>query len=347
MNMKHRRLAIASGLLALSIALSGCFGGSSSGDTGTDKSVESVKPDKLKDLNVAGELIVSPGTVQSLLVEGIMTNDKKENVSQAKGINYQSSNPEVIAIDETGLMRVFDKDTNGKSVTITISLHGKIKQTFVTVKASLESTAKANGSSSVVTNAIDRMVVVNKQRALPDGYIPPDLVYPNVPFSFNDKIEKRMMRKEAATALEQLFAGAAKENIKLVGISAYRSYETQKGVFAHNVKTQGEAKAAQFSARPGQSEHQTGLAIDVSSASAKYQIEQSFINTVEGKWLAAHAHEYGFIIRFLKGKESITGYEYEPWHIRFVGIDAAKEIHAKGLTLEEYFQDAVPVQGGK
>ncbi|WP_442601554.1 M15 family metallopeptidase [Paenibacillus sp. KN14-4R] len=349
MKNNQRRIAILSGLLALSVALSGCFGGSSSKEDGsqTSKSVDSVKPDKLKDLKIANEIVVSPGAEQALLVEGIMNNDKIENISQAKGITYQSSSPDLVSINEAGMMKVAAKDSNGKAVTITAALHGKSKQTLVTIKASLESSAKLNGNVTVVTNENDRMVVINKQRALPDGYTPPDLVYPNVPFSFKDKIEKRMMRKEAADALERLFAGAAKDNIKLVGISAYRSYATQKVVFANNVKTQGEQKAAQFSARPGQSEHQTGLAIDVSSASAKFQIEQSFIDTNEGKWLAQHAHEYGFVIRFLQGKEQITGYAYEPWHIRFVGIDAAKDIFAKGITLEEYFQDAVPVQGSK
>ncbi|GIP38508.1 hypothetical protein J31TS4_17880 [Paenibacillus sp. J31TS4] len=179
-------------------------------------------------------------------------------------------------------------------------------------------------------------VLVNKKVLLPSDYVPSDLVYPDVPFSFNEKIEKRMMRAEAAKALEKLFAGAKKDGIQLYGVSAYRSYATQKSIYANNVKTQGEAKAAMYSAQPGTSEHQTGLSIDVSSQSAKFGLEEEFGDTAEGKWLAKHASEYGFIIRYPKGKESITGYAYEPWHIRYVGTDIAKEIAQKGLTLEEY-----------
>lgn len=184
--------------------------------------------------------------------------------------------------------------------------------------------------------------LVNKQYVLPKEYEPKDLVYPDVPFTFKEKIEKRKMRKEAAEALEKLFAGAKKDGIQLAGVSAYRSYATQAALYNSYVKKDGEAKARTYSAPPGSSEHETGLAIDVSGSDGKCAAQDCFGGTKEAKWLEEHAAEYGFIIRFPKGKESITGYQYEPWHIRYVGSDVAAEIVKKGITLEEYAQ-AVPV----
>jgi len=179
-------------------------------------------------------------------------------------------------------------------------------------------------------------LVVNKKHHLTAEYIPPDLTVPKVPFSFTEDLPKKRMRKEAAEALEELFDAARREGIELVGVSAYRSYERQAEIFAYNARQRGEEVANQVSARPGESEHQTGLAIDVSCASVKYQLIEEFGETKEGKWLADHAAEYGFIIRYPKGKEEITGYQYEPWHLRYVGRQAAQRIKEEGITLEEY-----------
>ncbi|WP_379130080.1 D-alanyl-D-alanine carboxypeptidase family protein [Paenibacillus sp. sgz500958] len=185
-------------------------------------------------------------------------------------------------------------------------------------------------------------VLVNKQYKLPDNYKPDDLVYPDVKFIFSEKIEKRMMRQAAADALEKLFAGAKKDGVYLAGVSAYRSQSTQTRLFNNYVKRDGEAKARTYSAVPGHSEHQTGLAIDVSGSDGKCAAESCFAGTKEANWLDQHAHEYGFIIRFPEGKQSITGYKYEPWHIRYVGKDIAASVAERGITLEEYY-DAVPV----
>lgn len=205
-------------------------------------------------------------------------------------------------------------------------------------KAALATTVMKNNSGvEEVTNMNDVLVVVNKQRNLQSTFAPPDLVEPNVPFSFTEKSPRKMMRKEAAKALEELFAQAKAEKIDLLGQSAYRPYSMQKAVFARLTKKYGsEEKANAVSAYPGQSEHQTGLAIDVTSKRMGNTLEQTFGDTPEGKWLAANAPKYGFIIRYPKGKESITGYAYEPWHIRYVGKAVAQEITKKGITLEEY-----------
>lgn len=192
----------------------------------------------------------------------------------------------------------------------------------------------------VVTNPEAVTVIVNKQRSLPDGYEPTDLVVPNIPFSFDGEHEKKYMRKEAAEALEELFAAAAEQGIELRGVSGYRSYTRQKAIYDNNVKTRGEEVASRVSAPPGTSEHQTGLTIDVSSPSAGNALEESFGATVEGKWLAEHGPEFGFIIRYPQNGESLTGYVYEPWHIRYIGKDLAPDIAASGMTLEEYFDEA-------
>lgn len=219
-----------------------------------------------------------------------------------------------------------------------------------TAQTDTKSGAKQNASSSgktgdvqVVANPADIAVLVNKTNKLPDSYKPQDLVDPNVPFTFKEKLEKRKMRKEAAAALEKLFEGAKKDNLPLAGVSAYRSHETQKTVYNRYVQKDGEAAANKYSAKPGHSEHETGLAIDVAGSSGKCAAEDCFGATKEAKWLAEHAADYGFIIRYPEGKESITGYQYEPWHLRYVGVDTAKAIVKQGVTLEEYVKNAVPV----
>ncbi|MCR8964670.1 M15 family metallopeptidase [Brevibacillus halotolerans] len=201
---------------------------------------------------------------------------------------------------------------------------------------SSEGTTVKSGNKAQAVSPESIQVLVNKQYKLPDSYKPQDLVYPDVPFLFQEKIEKRMMRQEAADALQQLFAGAKQEGIMLAGVSAYRSHTTQTNLFNRYVKKDGEEAAKKYSAEPGHSEHETGLAIDVSGSTGKCAAEDCFEGTPEAVWLADHAHEYGFIIRYPKGKEAITGYQYEPWHLRYVGKEAAGEIHDKGITLEEY-----------
>lgn len=204
-----------------------------------------------------------------------------------------------------------------------------------------DKTVKVNKSGvAVVTNSDSLLVLVNKKRELSSDYAPDDLVKPDVEFSFSGDSPKQKMRKPAAAALEALFAGAQKDGITLKAVSGYRSYATQKSIFSRNADLKGEEVANRTSAHPGQSEHQTGLAMDVSSASANYELEQKFGDTMEGKWLAAHCAEYGFIIRFLKGEEDVTGYSYEPWHIRYVGKAAAKQIMKQGVTLEAYLEAA-------
>lgn len=191
----------------------------------------------------------------------------------------------------------------------------------------------------VVKNVDDILVLVNKKRNLPADYIPSDLVKPDVNFSFKEDIPKRYLRKEAAEALEKLFEEAKQDNIILYAVSGYRSYNRQKTLFDNKSNQVGPEAANLVVAYPGQSEHQTGLAMDVSSQSANFALEEYFEDTPEGKWLKDNAHRAGFIIRFKKDATDITGYSYEPWHIRYVGEDVAKEIYERDIVLEEYFGD--------
>lgn len=202
----------------------------------------------------------------------------------------------------------------------------------------------SGGDRTAMADPESVAVLINKQFALPDEYEPKDLVYPDVRFTFKDKIEKRMMRKEAASALKELFAGAEKDGVYLAGVSAYRSHSTQTALFNRYVEKDGEEVAKTYSAVPGHSEHETGLAIDVSGSDGKCAAESCFGDTKEAAWLADHVTEYGFIIRYPEGKEEITGYKYEPWHLRYVGKEIAADIGERNITLEEYY-DAVPVSG--
>lgn len=201
-----------------------------------------------------------------------------------------------------------------------------------------ETVTVSGDGKAIVQNLDDMLIVANKERNLPEDYEPADLVIPNVPFPFKEDLPKKKLRKEAALSAEVLFKAAEEQGLELLAQSGYRSYDTQVSIFAYNADQYGEEKANQTSAQPGQSEHQTGLSLDVTSPQVNYQLVEEFGETKEGKWLAENAYKYGFIIRYLKGKEEITGYQYEPWHLRYVGNEHAKEIHERGITLEEYLK---------
>jgi LAS superfamily LD-carboxypeptidase LdcB len=186
----------------------------------------------------------------------------------------------------------------------------------------------------IIKNPSSVLALVNKKNALDANYVPPDLTIPNIPFSFEGYDPKKQLRSEAAHALEQLVAQAAKEGISLAGVSGYRSYDRQAEIYKQYWLQSPETLV--FSARPGESEHQTGLAMDISSPAVDFELEQSFADTPEGIWLAKNAPDFGFIIRYPKDRESITGYPYEPWHLRYVGRGIARHIADSGQALEEY-----------
>jgi len=178
-------------------------------------------------------------------------------------------------------------------------------------------------------------VVVNKSRPLdPRDYEPADIVYPDV-----DYVNRQGIREVAADALVQLFAAArAEAGSSLAVQSAYRPYDMQKAIYDEEASANGVAFADRDTARPGYSEHQTGLTADISAPSEGCTLQACFGQTAAGAWLARNAWRFGFIVRYPSDKEQVTGYVYEPWHLRYVGPQLAKELHDTGVsTLEEFF----------
>ena len=188
-----------------------------------------------------------------------------------------------------------------------------------------------------VSNPDSMLVLVNKNYALSEDYEPSDLVLPNVLSTGYNPNQNIYLRKEAAIHLEQLFYAAQNEaGLTLLARSGYRSYQTQISLYDRYVSQNGTEKADTFSARAGHSEHQTGLAMDVTADSVNRQLVTDFGLTPEGIWLKENAHRFGYIIRYLEGREDETGYQYEPWHIRYVGVEAATEIYENNWILEQY-----------
>ncbi|WJP97472.1 M15 family metallopeptidase [Macrococcus bovicus] len=161
-------------------------------------------------------------------------------------------------------------------------------------------------------------IIVNKSISLPADYAPGE-------------------NAEARAALNKLMAAGAAEGLNFAVRSGFRSYDEQAALYQDYVARDGKAAADTYSAEPGHSEHQTGLTFDLGSRESVKDFTISFGDTPEGKWLQTHAQDYGFIIRYPKGKEHITGYQYEPWHIRYLGTDLAQDVYRSGLTLEEYY----------
>lgn len=283
------------------------------------------------------DTILAPNSDEPFSLYAILSDGKEEALPVAK-VNLELNDPALGSLTEEGVLKISPQAKTGDILTIRAVYGNVVGEAKILIRSSLEETVSVDEKGTAyVTNLDDPVIVVNKERNLPRDYVPKDLVNVDVPFSFSGDSPKKKLRKEAAQALEDLFSAAEKEGIHLVGVSGFRSYEMQSAIYQDKVKRLGLEEANRISAYPGQSEHQTGLAIDLSSKSVGYRLVENFGETKEGKWLYEHAPEYGFIIRYPKEKEAITGYRYEPWHIRYVGVQVAKEIAERGLTLEEFF----------
>ncbi len=169
-------------------------------------------------------------------------------------------------------------------------------------------------------------VVVNKKHKLPSSYTPA-----------LKSVNGGQLRPEAAGALETLLTDASNSGLSLKIISSYRSYQTQVNTYNKWVAQDGVAAADRYSARAGHSEHQTGLAVDLGRSDGSCDLEICFGSTAEGHWLSNNAIKYGFIIRYESNTESITGYQYEPWHLRYIGVNEATLLKNSGKTLDQYF----------
>ena len=182
-----------------------------------------------------------------------------------------------------------------------------------------------------IKNPDSLMVLVNKLNRLQSNYVPHDLEQISLNYATNNKF----LRKEAKENFEKLSSDAKKIGYSIIAVSAYRDYDYQENLFNNYVKEKGENYALKCSAKAGHSEHQTGLSVDVMGSNNDYD---QFEKSKEFDWMKNNSYKYGFILKYPKGKEYITGFKYEPWHYRYVGKDIASIIYTEGITLEEYYK---------
>lgn len=221
-----------------------------------------------------------------------------ESGKAARELVWQSDDPAIATVDESG--RIMGVGEGACTVTVAFA-----DDPSISAEIPVEVTPHED------LTYIDGILIANKTFSLPADYNPG-------------------VDEEANSALNEMIAGARQDGIALWVVSGFRSYNTQAAIYSNYVARDGAAAADRYSARAGYSEHQTGLAFDLNS------LEQYFGATPEGQWLAAHCWEYGFIIRYQEDKEEITGYMYEPWHVRYLGKETAQKVYESGLCLEEY-----------
>jgi D-alanyl-D-alanine carboxypeptidase len=231
-----------------------------------------------------------------------------------------------------------------KSLLIALFLLVLVLFVIVTIRKEAEapdgknsgSSSKSNKTSSPgfdksrysIDDPASLWVVVNKQRPLPGNFIPGNLIAAG---------NGEFLRRDAAQSLSKLIAAADTDGVYLRVVSGYRSYNNQQSTYNSYINSDSRQNVDNYSARAGHSEHQTGLAADLGNSDGYCDLDVCFAGTAGGQWLAENARQFGFIIRYQKGKESITGYQPEPWHLRYVGKGLAKEIKSSGLAMEEFF----------
>ena len=204
----------------------------------------------------------------------------------------------------------------------------KIEQIIKNVNMNLDKTQYEYKIES--KNLNKEIILVNKYYYLDEKYVPDNLEK----ISNQYALDNMKLVRVAKEAFEKLSKDASKEKLNIIAMSAYRSYSYQVDLYNKYAKNDGKEKADTYSGRPGHSEHQTGLAVDVYNKKLPYT---SFENTKEYVWMMENAHKYGFILRFPKEKEKETGYHFESWHYRYVGIDIATYIKENNISFEEYY----------
>jgi len=279
---------------------------------------------------------IEPGkTITFTVVETLK--DEEGNTTEnllTEGYTVEVDNKDAAKTNDDHSVTILQNTLSGTDLEVTIVYEDKSYGKNYVVRKNVEDTIDSEG---VITDPEDYDSLVNKQRLLSSKYIPSDLVKLQVPTVLSNP-EINQLRKAAADALIKLFNDGKKEGFTLSARSGYRSYGTQKSLYDGNVASKGQAHADKYSAPPGKSEHQTGLSIDITCAAVDYQLSAEFGETPEGIWVKENAHKFGFIIRYPKDKEDIVGYLYEPWHLRYLGVELATKIFDSGLTMEEYFQ---------
>lgn len=181
---------------------------------------------------------------------------------------------------------------------------------------------------------VSLLELVDKQHKLPDGYVPPNLIA--VTGNYVAPGYGASLQLPALDAVVAMLDAAQAAGYDIRVVSGYRSYEEQVETFDYWVSVLGYEEASRVSAMPGHSEHQLGLAVDLGTADLGWDLTEGFGDTPGGQWLAAHAYEYGYALSYPQGQEDITGYAYEPWHFRYIGVDRAADFQASGQTLNQY-----------
>ena len=208
------------------------------------------------------------------------------------------------------------------------SVTGRTPPPIPSSRAAVEARPSLDLATYSTTDPTSRWVVVNKRQPLsPSTYAPTDLTSVG---------SGQVLRADAAAALLQMISAAAAANVPLRAVSGYRSYAYQVSVHQRAIDDEGTDDAEQASARPGHSEHQTGWAVDVGGGGC--DVEECFADTPQGRWVAANSWRYGFIVRYPQGAQAVTGYTYEPWHLRWVDVPLATYLHDRGIAaLEQVF----------
>lgn len=181
---------------------------------------------------------------------------------------------------------------------------------------------------------VNLLTIVDKQHPLGAGYVPPDVA--PVPGDYVAPGYSASMRSDVLPALQQMLDAGAAAGYDIRVVSGYRSYDDQVTTYNYWVQQLGQEEADRISARPGYSEHQLGTTADLGAATYGWDLTTGFGDTPAGRWLATNAVTYGFVMSYPDGKENITGYSYEPWHFRYIGVDQARQWQASGLTLNQF-----------
>lgn len=254
--------------------------------------------------------------------------------AQAEGAALLEDRSDAAGETTSALQEQLDALAQAEPTTLAETLMSYRKAVDAVVSSSDQARAPTPGGHGIRVSDPDSItVVVNKRNGLAADYVPSDLVLP--PGIPNNNAQP--VRQVMVPDLEAMQAAMAAEGITLRIGSAYRSYETQRSIYNRYVSQDGQANADTYSARPGNSEHQTGLAVDLDDGRG-CNLSTCFRDTPGGKWLAENSWKYGFILRYGEGWQPIVGYRFEPWHYRYVGVEVATDMHEKGITtLEEYY----------
>lgn len=231
----------------------------------------------------------------------------------------------------TGGMQTLENAAASKETAVSTTVPTATPET--TSEPTTQPTSTPAAETVDVTSDDSLQRIVNKTYTITSSYVPADLRTVNVQSEGTEQL-----RDEAASMLEQMFAAAEEAGYDLVLISGYRSYTYEQNLYAYYAGLHGEDYANTIDDQPGASEHQLGLAVDLGTSDNACRLQQCFGDMSASDWLEQHAHEYGYILRYPEGKESVTGIIYSPWNYRYVGVEEAEKLYTSGLTMEEYYE---------